>query len=184
MLSDNCKITRIGKPLSHMHNLHTHPHVHSHHTWCWSRKENVEMTSLLPKGVFCKQCILGFWCSSVKKAKSFIRNVFFLSPSFQAWVQGAQSLPKPERLDRAEEAVLTAWVYSWKKKAHNVSSVSWLTLETSQLRTKLSQSSCPPWVSGLSSGFIKLLCKGTHQGRLSHKAVGAWPSAHQQHWES
>lgn len=53
-------------------------------------------------------------------------------------------------------------------------------LEASQQRTKLSQSSCPPWVSSLSSGFIKLLRKGTHQGHLSRKAVGAWPSAHQQ----
>lgn len=66
------------------------------------------------------------------------------------------------------------------EKAHNVSSVHRLTLEASQGRTKLSQSSCPPWVSGLSSGFIKLLRKGTHQGRLSRKAVGPWPSAHQQ----
>ncbi len=66
------------------------------------------------------------------------------------------------------------------EKAHNVSSVRWLTLEASQQRTKLSQSSCPPWVSGLSSGSIKLLRRGTHQGRLSRKAVGAWPAAHQQ----
>lgn len=66
------------------------------------------------------------------------------------------------------------------EKAHNVSSVHRLTLEASQRRTKLSQSSCPPWVSGLSSGFIKLLRKGTHQGRLSPKAVGAWPGAHLQ----
>lgn len=66
------------------------------------------------------------------------------------------------------------------EKAHNVSSVHRLTLEASQLRTKLSQSSCPPWVPGPSSGFIKLLRKGTHQGRVSRKAVEAWPGAHQQ----
>lgn len=66
------------------------------------------------------------------------------------------------------------------EKVHNVSSVHRLTLKASQQRTKLSQSSCLPWLSGLSSGFIKLLRKGTHQGRLSRKAVGAWPSAHQQ----
>lgn len=58
------------------------------------------------------------------------------------------------------------------EKVHNVSSVHRLTLEASQRRTKLSQSSCPPWVSGLSSGFIKLLRKGTHQGRLSHISCG------------
>ena len=58
------------------------------------------------------------------------------------------------------------------EKAHNVSSVHRLTLEASQRRTKLSQSSCPPWVSGLSSGFIKLLRKGTHRGRLSRKSCG------------
>lgn len=66
------------------------------------------------------------------------------------------------------------------EKGHNVSSVQPLTLKASQQRTKLSQSSCLPLLSGLSSGFIKLLRKGTHQGCLSCKAVGAWPSAHQQ----
>lgn len=154
MLFYNCKITKIGHCLTRMNSLqqyaifltlsctHTHLHAGSHHTWCWSRKENVEITSLLLKGAFCKQCILAFWCSSLKKAKSFILNVVFFSLPFKCGVQGAQSLPKPEWLEQAEEAVLTARVYSWKK-AHNVSSVRWLTLETSQLRTKLSQSSLP-----------------------------------------
>lgn len=66
------------------------------------------------------------------------------------------------------------------EKAHNVCSVHRLTLEASQGRTKLSQSSCPPLVFSLSSGFIKLLRKGTHQGCLSRKAVGVWPGADQQ----
>lgn len=188
MLFYNCKITKIGQCLTHMNSLqqyaifltlsctHTHLHAGSHHTWCWSRKENAEITSLLLKGAFCKQCIL---VQLIEERKIFHSKCCFFSLPFKCGVQGAQSLPKPEWLEQAEEAVLTAWVYSWKK-AHNVSSVRWLTLETSQLRTKLSQSSCPPWVSGLSSGFIKLLRKETHQGRLSRKVVGAWPGAHQQ----
>lgn len=70
MLFYNCKITKIGQCLTHMNSLqqyaifltlsctHTHLHAGSHHTWCWSRKENAEITSLLLKGAFCKQCIL------------------------------------------------------------------------------------------------------------------------------
>lgn len=66
------------------------------------------------------------------------------------------------------------------EKVHNVSSVHSLTLEASQLRTKLSQCSCPPWVSAPSSGFTEFCCAATHRSRLSRKALGTWLSACQQ----
>lgn len=112
MLFYNCKITKIGQCLTHMNSLqqyaifltlsctHTHLHAGSHHTWCWSRKENVEITSLLLKGAFCKQCILAFWCSSLKKAKSFILNVVFFLFLSSAGYKERSLYPNPSGSSR------------------------------------------------------------------------------------
>lgn len=119
-----------------------------------------------------------FWhlSSSLKKEKHCFVNGFFFPSS-----RGTRSAVFPQtRAARPGRGGCVDSLSLLMEKVHNVSSVHRLTLEASQWRTKLSQSSCPPWVSGPSSGFIKLRRKGTHQGRLSRKAVGAWPRAHQQ----
>lgn len=64
----------------------------------------------------------GILVQLIEESKIFHSKCCFFSLPFKRGVQGAQSLPKPEWLEQAEEAVLTARVYSWKK-AHNVSSV-------------------------------------------------------------
>lgn len=54
------------------------------------------------------------------------------------------------------------------EKAHNVSSVHRLTLEASQGRTKLSQSSCPPWVFWSVLRFYKVAPQKGHIRAVSH----------------
>lgn len=92
--------------------------------------------------------------------------------SLQARVQGAQSFPRTGAARPGRGGCVDS-LSLLMEKAHNVSSVRRPTLEASQRRTKLSQSSCPPWVSGLSSGFIKLLRKKGHiRAGLSRKSCG------------
>lgn len=119
-----------------------------------------------------------FWhfCDSLKREGSSNLNGFFFPSNLgtRRAVSPQTGVAQPGRGGCVDSPSLLM------EKAHNVSSVHRLTLEASQPRTKLSQSDCPPWVSGLSSGFVKLLRDGTHQGHPSHRAVGVWPGAHQQ----
>lgn len=79
-----------------------------------------------------------FWhlSSSLKKEKHLSSKWVFSSP--HATVQGAQSLPEPEPPGQAEEAVLTVWVYSWKKRTMWVLFTDWLWKHVSREQSCLS----------------------------------------------
>lgn len=154
-----------------------HTHVDTH-TWRCSGRGGIRKLLHYHRMVsFFNNAYFWHVSSSLKKEKHLLSKCFF--SSLQARVQGAQSFTKPERLGQAEEAVLTAWVYSWKKRTMWVLFTHWLWKQVSREQSCLSPAALRGF-SGLSSGFIKLLCKGTHQGRLSRKAVAAWLSSLQQ----
>lgn len=169
MLLYNWKIAKNGEPLTSMHNLqqHTHSHRYTHLTLVWKRYRNCFNTT---NNAY-------FWhlsSSSGKKEKHLRPKWVFFPPFFFPLSSDTRSAVflRTGAAQPGRGRCVDSLSLLMEKKVHNVSSVHRLTLEASQRRTKLSQSSCPPWVSGLSSGFIKLLHEGTHQGRLSHVSCG------------
>lgn len=163
----NCKIAEIGKPLTSMptttcNNLQSHTSTHTDtHTPGASLEEVGYGNCFITTEWFLllTMHISGISAHWRKKNTSYLMGFFF------SWSPGTRRAVFPRtRAARPGRGGCVDSLSLLMEKAHNVSSVHRLTLEASQRRTKLSQSSCPPWVSGRSSGFIKLLRKRDTSG--------------------